>query len=76
MLNQLNLDSLNMTYVVADCNEDFDGVAVLECSNSWTMDQLTSWLPMYDFDMLKSVKSWLGSTPHIAEGAYLKVWID
>ena len=70
------LEDLNMKYVSAESNEEINGGAVLECSRSWTKEQLKEWLPDFDFDMIEYVKLWLESDAHIAEGIYLKVWID
>lgn len=70
------LEDLNMTYVSAESNEEIKRGAVLECSRSWTKEQLKNWLPDFDIHMIKSVKEWLESDAHIAEGMYLKVWID
>ena len=70
------LNDLNMQYVSAESNEEIEGGAVLECSRSWSKEQLENWLPDFDFDMIETVKAWLESDAHIAEGMYLKAWID
>lgn len=73
----MNLDDLNMKYVAKqDFNEEIDGGAILECARSWTNEQLRDWLPQYDSDMIDSVQGWLNNESEIAEGQYLKVWVD
>ena len=73
-----NLNNLNMQYVGVnvDGNEEIEGGAILECSQTWTTAQLKQWLSGYDFDMIESVKNWLEDDAQIAEGCYLKVWTD
>jgi hypothetical protein len=73
-----DLNDLNMQYVDSneDGNEEITGGAILECSYSWSKEQLDKWLPDYDFDMIESVKNWLEDDAQIAEGQYLKVWLD
>ena len=74
----VNLNDLNMQYV--DINEDgneiIKGGAILKCSFSWSKDKLTEWLPTYNFEMIESIKGWLENEAQIAEGQYLKVWVD
>lgn len=74
-MKDYTLDNLNMCYVQADCNEDTPTGAILKCSHSWTIPQLSGWLPDYDYDMLESVKDWLANDAEIAEGGYLEVWV-
>jgi len=70
------LNDLNMQYVNAIANEEIDGGAILECSRTWSIEKITQWLPNYDYDMLWSVEKWLSDDAQIAEGQYLKVWIN
>ena len=70
-----NLDSLNMKYVSADQNDYFDGGAILECGH-WDKDQLESYLSGYDLDMIEAVQDWVSGEAYIAEGLYLKVWVE
>ena len=72
----VTLEDLNMTYVSAESNEEIEGGAILECSRSWTKEQLENWLSGFDFDMIECVQDWLKSAAHIADGMYLKVWVD
>lgn len=72
----ITLDDINMKYVTADMNEELYNGAVLECSVSWPLAELHDWLPELDIDSLDTVQDWLYSEPHIAEGMYLKVWVD
>lgn len=65
-----------MQYVSAEENETIEGGAILHCSHSWSIDQLSGWLDGYDYDMLTMVKKWLACDAHIAEGMFLKVWVD
>ena len=72
------LENLNMKFVNAndEGNEEIDGGAILRCSNSWTVEKLGEWLADYDFEMLEAVKDWLSDPSQIAEGQFLKVWVD
>ena len=72
---KFNLENLNMQYVASnEYNEQIENGAILECSKSWTINSLQTWLPDCDFDTLESVKNWLSGESYIAEGMYLKVW--
>ena len=70
------LNDLNMQYISAEDNEEIEGGAILECSRTWTIEQLQNWLPNFDFDMIETIKDWLADNACIAEGLFLKVWID
>lgn len=72
------LNDLNMKYVEGseDRNEVIKGGAILKCATHWEREQLMEWLPDYDFDMIESVNDWLKNPAEIAEGGYLKVWLD
>lgn len=65
-----------MKYVSETDNEEITNGAILNCSRSWTKEQLESWLPDFDFDMIGEVKMWLENDACIAEGLSLKIWID
>jgi hypothetical protein len=71
------LNDLNMKYVDVNPfgNEEIEGGAVLKCSHAWPMS-LLELLPSYDLDMLETVQGWLANEAMIAEGQYLKVWVD
>ena len=72
---EITLDEINMDYLI---DVDFaweDGEAVLKCSRTWTIERLAEWLPAFGYDALASVKDWLASEAHIAEGMCLRVWI-
>lgn len=75
-LNDLNMQYINVVENEASANEEIEGGAILKCSKSWTIAQLQDWLKSYDFEMLESVKNWLSDDAQIAEGQYLKVWVD
>lgn len=72
------LNNLNMKYVNKneDGNEIIEGGAILKCDYNWEKEELINWLPDYDFDMIESVNIWLKNPAEIAEGQYLKVWVD
>lgn len=75
-LNDLNMEYVSVEEDEASANEEIEGGAILKCSRSWSASQLQDWLPAYDFDMIQSVKKWIEDNSAIAEGIYLKVWVD
>ena len=70
------LSDLNMRYMSHEGNEEIDRGAILECSSTWTLEQLDKWLTDYAYDMLESVRKWLSDSSQISEGSYLAVWWD
>ena len=87
---EITLDEINMDYVSSDENYPnlsfgeyamawdvaWDGQdAVLKCSTEWTRAEIREWLPTFDYDAVATVKDWLASEAHIAEGMCLRVWI-
>jgi hypothetical protein len=82
---EIALDEINMGYVSDDdypklSYEEYamawDGQeAILKCSTGWTRAEIREWLPAFDYDAVASVKDWLSSEAHIAEGMCIRVWI-
>ena len=75
-MKEPTLSDLNMKYMNHDGNEEIDRGAILECSSTWTLNQLSRWLTDYDQEMLESVKQWLSDESQISEVGYLAVWWD
>lgn len=86
---EITLDEINMDYVSDENYPNlsfgeyamaWDGQeAVLKCSTGlpceWTRAEIREWLPTFDYDAVATVKHWLASEAHIADGMCLRVWI-
>ena len=82
---EITLDEINMDYVSDENYPNlsfgeyamaWDGQeAVLKCSAEWTRAEIREWLPAFDYDAVATVKHWLASEAHIADGMCLRVWI-